>query len=216
MHGEGNALGWLQDESISACDGVREEPVGDHRWEVEGHDGGDDSERLANLHLVNAGSHVLQVVALHHHGDAASNFDVFDGAAKFGFGFGKGFAVFEGDDASEIVEIFFEKIFQFKEILNALAGRSAAPSRESIGGGLNGGVNVRGRREGCTRQQLGGGGVSDVGIFGGSGTAPGAIHVILEIGDLGGYGTAHTQLLGPRVVRGRYSLRPALRRIGSM
>src|SRR5260370_20759121 len=112
------------------------------------------------------------MVALNQHGNAASNFVFLDGAAKFGFRFGKGFAVFEGDDASEIVEIFFEEIFQFKEILNALAGRSTAPSRESIGGGLNGGGNVRGRREGCTRQQLGGGGVGDGGIILSGGLPP--------------------------------------------
>src|SRR5260370_29826861 len=132
------------------------------------------------------------MVALNQHGNAASNFDVLDGAAKFGFRFGKGFAVFEGDDAGEIVEIFFEEIFQFKEILNALAGRSTAPSRESIGGGLNGGGNVRGRREGCTRQQLGGGGIGDVGILCRGGSSPSAGYIVLKNRDLGGYGTAHT------------------------
>src|SRR3989441_12655315 len=100
MHREGNALRWLQDESISARDGIREEPVGDHRGEVEGHDGGNDSERLADLHFIHARSYIFEVVALHHHGDTASDFDVFDGAAKFGAGFGEGLAIFQSDDAS--------------------------------------------------------------------------------------------------------------------
>jgi len=41
----------------------------------------------------------------------ASDFDVFDGAAEFGAGFGKGLAFFEGDDAGEIVEILFRGDF---------------------------------------------------------------------------------------------------------
>ncbi len=81
MHGEGNALRRLQDESIAARDGIGQKPVRDHRRKIEGHDGGDDAEGLADLHFVHAGRHVLEVVALHHHGDAASDFDVFDGTA---------------------------------------------------------------------------------------------------------------------------------------
>ncbi len=192
MHGEGNALGWFQDEGISARNGIREEPVRNHRREIEGHDGGDDSQRLADLHFVDAGSHVLEVVALHHHGDSASNFHVFDGAAEFGAGFGEGLAIFKGDDAGEFVEIFFEEIFQLEEVLNALAGRGAAPSRESIGGGLNGSVDIRGGREGGACEQFGSSGIGDVKVFGRGGSAPGAIHVVLEIGYLGGDGTAHT------------------------
>ncbi len=196
VHGERNALGWLQNESISARDRVGEEPVRDHRGKIEGHDGGNDSERLADLHFVHARSHVLEVVALHHHGNAAGDFDVFDGAAEFGACFGKGLAVFERDDAGEVVEILFEKIFQFKEILDALARRGAAPRWESIGGGLNGSVDVGGSREGGARQQFGSGRVGDVHVFGGGGPTPGAVHVILKVGDLSGDGTAHTQLLG--------------------
>ena len=94
MHGERNALGRFQNESISARDGVGQEPVRNHRREVERHDGGDNSERLADLHFVHARSYVLEVVTLHHHGDAASNFDVFDGAAEFGASLGEGLAIF--------------------------------------------------------------------------------------------------------------------------
>ncbi len=122
----------------------------------------------------------------------ASDFDVFDGAAEFGAGFGEGLAIFEGDNSCEFVEIFFEEIFQLEEILDALAGRGAAPSREGISGGLNGSVNVCGCREWCTRQHFGGRRIGDVHVFGGRGPAPGAIHVVLKIGDLGGYGAAHT------------------------
>src|SRR5207245_7908695 len=147
MHGERNTLGRLQNESISARDGVGKKPVGNHRREVEGHDGGDDSKRLADLHFIDAGSHVLEVVTLHHHGNATGNFDVFDSPAKFGAGFGKSLAVFESDDLGEIVEIFFEEIFQLEEVLDALTRRGSAPAWKSIGGGPDGGVNIGGGRE---------------------------------------------------------------------
>jgi len=38
-------------------------------------------------------------VALHHHRDATGDFDILDGAAHLGFGFG-GFAVFLGDQST--------------------------------------------------------------------------------------------------------------------
>ena len=92
-HGERDALGRLEDEGVAAGNGVGQKPERDHRGEIEGNDGGDDAERLADHHFVDAGSDVFEVVALHHHGDAAGDFDVFDGAAEFGFGFAEGFAI---------------------------------------------------------------------------------------------------------------------------
>src|SRR2546426_2131340 len=195
MHGKGNALGWFQDEGISARDGVWEKPVRDHRGEIEGYDGGDNSEGLADLHFVHAGRHVFEVVALHHHGNAASDFDVFDGAAKLGAGFRKGLAVFESDDSCEFVEILFEEIFQLEEILDALAGRGAAPGRKGIGGSLDGSVNVSGSREGGAREHFGSSGIGNGKVFGFGGPAPCGGHVVLKVGDLGGYGTAHYQVL---------------------
>src|SRR5260370_21003223 len=159
MHGKRKAVGGVEDGSGSARDGVGEKPVRDHRGEVEGHDRGDDSEWLADLHFVHARCYVLEVVALHHHGNAAGNFDVFDGATKLGSGFGESFSIFESDDAGKIVEIFFEQVFQLEEVLDALAGRGAAPAREGIGAGLDSGVHVGGGRGGGGGKYFGGGGV---------------------------------------------------------
>src|SRR5260370_28340366 len=109
---------------------IREEPKDDHGGEIERGDGGDDSERLTNLHLIHAGSHVLEDVALHHHGDATGNFHVLDAAAQLGFRFGKSFSVLDGDETGELIEIFFKEVFQLEEILDALAWRGAAPRWE--------------------------------------------------------------------------------------
>src|SRR4029077_7456235 len=104
-HGERDALRRLEDERVARGDGVRQIPEGDHAGEVEGHDGSGDSEGLADHHFVDAAGNIFEVVALHHHGNAAGDLNVLDGAAHFGFGFGEGLAVFLGDDASDVVDV---------------------------------------------------------------------------------------------------------------
>ena len=151
-HGERYTLGWLQDKSISARDGIGKKPEDDHCGKIEWRDSRDDSERLTNLHFIHAGRHVLQDVALHHHGDAAGDFHVLDAAAHFGFCFGKGLPIFESDQTREFVKIFFQQVFQLEQVLNALAGRSASPGWERIGSSLHGSVYVRGRGEGRTSE----------------------------------------------------------------
>jgi hypothetical protein len=193
---EWNALGGFDDESVAACDGVGEEPVGDHRGKIEGNDGGDNTEWLADLHFIHAGSHVLKVVALHHHGDAARDFDVFDTAPEFGFGFCESFSIFDGDESRKFVDVFFEKILELEQILNTFARRSTAPRGKSVGGSLDGSIDVGGSRHGCASDEFAGGGIGDVVVVLGRGTAPTAVDVVLELGDLRGYGAAHDLLLG--------------------
>src|SRR5271154_3578283 len=125
-HAERDALGRLQYKRVSAGDSVRQEPVGNHRGKIEWNDGGDDAERLANLHFVDAWSDVFQVVALHHHGNAAGDLDIFDASAQFCFRFAKGLAVFKSDQAREFVEMLFKQILQLEEILHALPRGSSA------------------------------------------------------------------------------------------
>src|SRR4029077_16139592 len=103
-HSERDAFTRFEDESVAGGDGVGQVPEGDHAGKIEGHDGGGDAERLADHHFVYAAGDVFEIVALHHHGNAAGDFHVFDGAAHFGLGFGKGLAIFLGDDAGNVVE----------------------------------------------------------------------------------------------------------------
>ena len=107
-HAERHALGRLQHESVAASDGVGQEPVRNHRRKIKGNDGRDDSERLADLHFIDARRDVFQVVALHHHGNAAGDFDIFDAAAQFRFRFAEGLAVFKSDEAREFVDMLFK------------------------------------------------------------------------------------------------------------
>src|SRR5438477_454852 len=77
-----------------------------------------------------------------------------------------------------------------------IAGRCAAPTCKGINSGLDSSIDVGGCREGRARQHLRSSGVGNVYVLGRGRSLPGAIHVVLEFGYLGGYGTAHTQLLG--------------------
>ncbi len=99
---------------VAAGNGVGQKPERNHAGEIEWSDGRHYSQRLPDHHFVDAASHVFEVVALHHHGNAAGDFDVFDGASPLGFGLGESLAVFLGDDAAEFVDVFFEKLFQFE------------------------------------------------------------------------------------------------------
>src|ERR1700732_2282363 len=120
VHGERDTLGRLDDEGVSGSDGVRQIPERDHAGKVEGHDGGNDAERLGGHHLVDAAGNIFEVVALHHHRDATAYFDVLDGTAHLSFGFGERLAVFLGEDAADFIEMIFEQHLQLEERLDAV------------------------------------------------------------------------------------------------
>ncbi len=114
LDGERNALGRFEDEGVAAGDGVGQKPERDHAGKIEWRDRRDYAEWLADHHFVDAAGHVFEVVALHHHGNAAGDFDVLDGAAPLGFGLGEGLAVFLSDDAAQFVDVIFQKLLQFE------------------------------------------------------------------------------------------------------
>ena len=127
----------FEDERVAGGDGIGQIPERDHAGKVERDDRRGDAERLADHHLVDAAGNVFEVVALHHHRNAAGDFDVLDGAAHLGFGFGEGLAVFLGDDARDVVDVIFEQHLQLEQRLDAVFGRSAAPFGEGGGGGFD-------------------------------------------------------------------------------
>ncbi len=137
-HGERNALARFEDEGVAGGDGIGQIPERNHAGKVEGRDGSDDAERLTDHYFVNATGDVFEVVTLHHHGDAAGDFDVLDPAAHFGFGFGEGLAIFLRDDAGDVVNMLFEQHLQLEEWLDAVFGRRVAPLGEGCGGGFYG------------------------------------------------------------------------------
>src|SRR6516162_7539407 len=133
-HAQWHALAGLEHEGVAAGNRVGEKPERNHCGKVEGSNGSDDAKRLADKHFVDAGGDVFKVVALHHRGNAASDFDIFDASAQLGLGLGEGLPVLESDDAGKFVDAVFEKGLELEEILNALAGGSSAPGGERFGG----------------------------------------------------------------------------------
>ena len=144
LHRERHFFRRLEQEAVAAGDGVGQVPEGNHRREVERRDGGDDADGLANHAFVDAFGDVFEVVALHEHGNAAGDFDIFDGAAHLALGFGEGLAVLHDDGAGKFVDVVFEQLFECEQVLHAFARRSASPLVLDPFGGLDGGVDFGG------------------------------------------------------------------------
>ena len=181
-HGERHALGRFEDESVAAGDGVGQKPERNHAGKIKWRDRGDHAERLADHHFVDAAGDVFEVVALHHHRNAAGDFDVFDGAAQFGFGLGKRLAVFLGDDAAEFVNVIFQKLLQFEERLDAVFGRSASPFGIGAAAASTGGGDFGGIQSGVLAMISPVAGLMTSTPFGGGGFDPLAVDVVWDFG----------------------------------
>jgi len=129
-------------------------------------------------HLIDAARHIFEVVALHHHGNATGDFDVFDCASHLGFGFGEGLAVFLRDDAGNVVEVIFEQHLQLEQWLDAVFGRRAAPFGEGCGRGFDSLVDFVGLREWDLSQSFAGCGIDYVTPFLRTGVGPLAVDVV--------------------------------------
>src|SRR5213596_3860812 len=77
-------------------------------------------------------------VALHHHRDAAGDFDVLDRAPQLGFSFSESLPVFLRDDPAQFVKVILKKLLQLEERLNAVFRWRAAPFRPCRCGCFNG------------------------------------------------------------------------------
>src|SRR5580693_5295637 len=177
-HGERHALRRLENKRVAGGDGVRQIPERDHARKIEWHDGGGDAEGLANHHLVDAAGDVFEVVALHHHRNAAGHFDILDGATHFGLGLGEGLAVFLRDDAGDVADVIFEKHLQLEQRLDAVFRRSAAPFGKGGRRGLDRRVHFRGVGERDLGQRFAGGGIDHVAPLGDVRVGPLAVDVI--------------------------------------
>src|ERR1700676_132847 len=188
-HGERDALGGLEDERVAGGDGVGQIPERDHAGEIKRDDGGGDSDGLADHHLVDAAGDVFEVIALHHHGNAAGDLDVLNRPAHLGFRFGEGLAIFLRDDAGDVVDVIFEEHLQFEERLDAVFGRSAAPFGEGGGGGFDGVIDFSGIGEWDLSDYFAGSGIDYVAPFVGTRVGPLAVDVVRKLDDGGcGYG----------------------------
>ena len=119
---------------------------------------------------------------MHHHRNAASNFDVFDGTPHFGFAFGKSLTIFLSDDSSEVIDVTFQQLLQLEERLDAVFRRSASPIGERSSSGFDRRTNVARIGQRHFRQSLASRGIDDIEPFTGIRFGPFAINVILNLG----------------------------------
>jgi hypothetical protein len=75
---------------------------------------------LADHRFVDATRHILKVVTLHHHGNAASNLDILDSAAHLCLRLCERLPIFLGDNARNVIEVIFEQHLQLEERLNSV------------------------------------------------------------------------------------------------
>ena len=130
LHGQRHPFGGLEHQRVPGGDGVGQKPEGNHAGKIRRCDNSHNPERLANHHLVDAASHVFEVVALHHHGNAAGDFDILDGPSKLGPGFGERFSVLARDGPAEVVNVLFEQHLELEQRLNTVLRRSPSPAVE--------------------------------------------------------------------------------------
>jgi hypothetical protein len=73
---------------------------------------------------------------------------VLDAPANLPLGLGHGLAVLPGETHGEIVEVLLQQGLQTEQHLHSLHGRSLPPTGKGFLGGPDGGVDIRGVREG--------------------------------------------------------------------
>ena len=131
--GRGILLARLEDERVSAGEGVGEHPHRHHAREVERGDAGDDTQRLLDAVHVDPGAGLLAVAALHQVGDAASELDVLEAAGHLAESVAEHLAVLLADQRRDLLAVGIDQFAHVEHHLGAPRQVGRPPRRE---GGL--------------------------------------------------------------------------------
>ena len=137
----------LQDDGVARRDRDREEPQRHHRREVERADDADDAERLAGRVDVDAGRHVLAVLALHEVRDAGRELDDLEAAGDLAHRIREHLAVLRREDARELFRALVEQLAEPEDDPLALREGGVRPGGEGGLGRGDGDVHVADRGE---------------------------------------------------------------------
>ena len=107
-HRQRDALRRLQDEGIPRRNRIGQKPERNHARKVERHDRSRHTQRLADHHLVDAARDIFQVVALHHHRNAAGHLHILDRAPHLRLRLGEGLAILLRNEAADVIEVILE------------------------------------------------------------------------------------------------------------
>jgi len=127
LHRKRHSLRWFRDKSVSACDRIREKPQRHHDREIERSDRSNNAKRLPNHHLVYSTRNILEVVALHEHGDAASDLNVLDGSAQLCLCLNKRLSILNCDGFGDLIKVGFKQLLEFEKVLDPFLRWSASP-----------------------------------------------------------------------------------------
>ena len=144
---EGDLLGRLEDVGVSASNGDGESPEGNHGREVERHDRSDNSEGTTLITASNSTAD-LQKLALDELGHAESILDGLVTLVDIAKSLGLVLSMLEDNNISELVRMLHHELVEADEDLNTTLDGQSAPAYESLGSGLDSGLNVAGVREG--------------------------------------------------------------------
>jgi hypothetical protein len=143
------ALARLQHEAVAAGERDRVHPHRDHHREVERRDAGDDTERLAQGPVVDAGRDLVGEVALQQLRDAAGELDDVDPTCDLALRVGEDLAVLGGDHRGQRVAVLLQQLEELQHHASAPQRRQVGPGRKGRARGLHGGIDLfdRGERD---------------------------------------------------------------------
>src|SRR5207244_8508448 len=115
-----------------------------HGGKIERSDSGAHPERLADGVAIDAAGDVLEAFTHEQRWDAAGELDHLDASANVASRFSQRLAMLARVTPNEIIEMFFEQRLETKENAGSFGWRRFRPARESLGGALDGGIDLRG------------------------------------------------------------------------
>ena len=145
---EWRALGWLQDEGVTAGDREWQHPHRHHEGEVEWCDASDDTDREAHHLGVDAARDLVEVLAHEECWGAAGEVDDLNAAADLARCVAENLAVLGGDKFGERLTVVEHRLPQLEEVAGSLWRWHLTPL---VGGGarrIHSGLYIGGIRKG--------------------------------------------------------------------
>ena len=158
---EGNSIAWLQHHGVASSNCIGQKPQWNHQRKIEWGNHGANTERLSHHDLVDAGRDIFERVALHQHGNAARDLHIFNAASQFCLRLGQRLAVFDRDQAGELIDMLFKHRLELEHVLHAIDRRHTAPRGERGMRRLHRRVYLRGRSGWRIPQRFSGGRVQE-------------------------------------------------------
>mmetsp|Transcript_62735 Transcript_62735/g.110801 ORF Transcript_62735/g.110801 Transcript_62735/m.110801 type:complete len:307 (+) Transcript_62735:1762-2682(+) len=142
LHGQGNLLRGLENHTVAHGEGNGDRPHGNHRREVERHDGSHHAQRLSGLLAHNAAGH-LQLSTSRELGKTGGPFNGLVTLGDISKGLRKVLAVLAHDDGGKFSRVGVHQTMELEHNRGSGLDSQTTPGGERFSGGLDRFVNVR-------------------------------------------------------------------------